>query len=220
MTGIDEGKQNMKNHILTLFKPLALSVIAIAFIAFGQNVARADEVTVTGSTTGTVTGVPQLTFAGNSFTGTTALGIGSLSGANRLGTFTLQTGPLQAVSGTFQLNITFTQPAGINGGQNTSYTATVIGSVSPNVDQGGVNITFNQPAGGTVFTFNNGTSTGTFTLTIANLFVQNGSTANLTAGFTGQQRAVVPEPATLLLLGTGLSGAAAGIRRRRRAAQK
>ncbi|HKG13778.1 MAG TPA: PEP-CTERM sorting domain-containing protein [Pyrinomonadaceae bacterium] len=209
----------MTNRILAMVKPLALSVFAVAFFTLAQGVARADEVTLTGTTSGTVTGVPQLTFVGNAFTGSTELGVGSLSGANRLGTFTLGlSNPSQLVAGSFTLDITFTAPAGINGGQLTSYTATVTGSVAPAPNEGGVFITFNQPAGGTVFTFSDGTTTGSFTLTLANLFVQSGQTANLTAGFTGSQ-STVPEPATMILLGTGISGVAAVVRRRRKTAK-
>jgi hypothetical protein len=209
----------MTNRILAMVKPLALSLFAIAFFAIAQGVARADEVTISGSTTGAVTGVSQLTFTGNTFTGTTSLGNGSLSGANSLGTFFLSTSSSQTLSGSFTLNVTFTAPAGITGGQGTTYTATITGSVSPNIDQGGVNITFNNPT--QTFTFSNGATSGTFTLTVANVFVQSGRSAQLTAGITGaKQTATVPEPATLLLLGTGLSGVAAGIRHRRKAAGK
>lgn len=208
----------MKNFSTT-FKPLALSIALFAIFTATQGVARADEVTIVGSTTGTVTGAPLLTFTGNTFTGTTALGVGALSGANRLGTFSLDRGPLQAVNGSFTLQITFTMPAGINGGQSTTYTATIQGSVSPNRDQGGVNIQFNQPPGGTVFTFNNGTSSGTFTLILNDVFVQTGRNADLQAGIRGSQTAAIPEPATMVLLGTGLAGAAASIRKRRKATQ-
>jgi PEP-CTERM motif-containing protein len=208
----------MKSHMTTLLKSFAIAIALVGVLTLGHGEARADEVTISGSTTGVVTGVPQLTFAGNPFfTNTTALGIGALSGANNLGTFSLSTAPLQSVAGTFTLNVTFTSPTGIAGGQGTTYTAVITGSVSPNVNQGGVNINFNNTP--VVFTFNDGTNTGSFSLAVADLFVESGNQANVTAGTTGQQ-APIPEPATLLLLGTGLTGIAAKLRKRRKALKK
>jgi hypothetical protein len=204
----------MRSHRTTLLKSLSIAFALLGVLVLAQGQARADEVTISGSTTGFVTGVPQLTFAGNPFfTNTTALGTGALSGANNLGTFSLSTDPLNPVAGAFTLNVTFTSPTGIAGGQGTTYTAVISGSVAPNLNQGGVNINFdtNSPV---VFTFDNGTTSGTFSVAVADLFVESGNQANVTAGTTGQQNAI-PEPATLLLLGTGLTGVAAKLRKRR-----
>ena len=208
----------MKSHRTTLLKSFAVAIALVGVLVLGHGEARADEVTISGFTTGAITGVPQLSFTGNpSFTNTTFLGIGALSGANNLGTFFLSAAPGQLVSGSFTLNVTFTTPTGIAGGQGTTYTAIITGSVSPNANQGGVNVNFdNTPV---VFTFSNGTTSGSFSVAVADLFVETGQSATLTAGTTGQQNAI-PEPATLLLLGTGLTGIAAKMRKRRKASNE
>ncbi len=207
----------MKTTISALIRSVLLGLAVLIIVGAGHSSAKADEVTIAGSTAGTVTGIPQLTFTGNSFTGTTAFGVGSLSGVNSLGTFFLTTDSLQPLAGMFTLNITFTAPTGINGGQGATYTATILGSVSPNVNQGGVNVHFASPTQS--FSFTNAGAAGSFSLTVPDLFVQSGQSAILTAGFTGQQ-SPIPEPATLILLGTGLTGIAAKLRQMKRARAK
>lgn len=204
-----------KFSIRTAGRSLFLSLIAITFLAFGQSSARADEVTISGSTTGTVTGIARLTFTGSpNFTVTTTQGVGTLIGLNNnLGTFTLSIaglGQAQSVAGSFTVNITFTAPAGIAGGQSLSFNANLTGNILPFSGFEGVLIDFNNTP--VTFTFNDGVNSGSFTLALADMLVPSGdSGAQITARITGSQTAI-PEPATLFLLTTGLIGVAAGAR--------
>ena len=206
-----------KFSIRTAGRSLFLCLTAVAFLTLAQGEARADEVTIAGSTTGSFTGTTTgLTFVGNSFSVTTENGFAALSGTDRLGTFHQDpnAGPL---SGTFTLNITFTLPAGIAGGPGATYTATVTGSVGAD-DEGGALIVFDNATRSQTFTFSNGEATGSFTLTLPDFVpVTSGDFAALQGQIQGAQQTPIPEPATMLLLGTGIAGVAARMRRRRKA---
>jgi hypothetical protein len=182
-----------------------------------------------------------LTYQNSQFQGITANGFLAFGGnpvtppgqgTNNFGSFFLDpTIPATYDGNTFRLRITFTAPEGI-ADPSRVFNADIIGTVRSD-ESGGVRIDFGQTANqGLVFTFNDlnceqnplpahapagqqvTCGNGTLRLRLNDLSINPGQTVSITGDITAQQQPI-PEPATLILLGSGLSGIAA-LRRRRR----
>lgn len=239
----------MTNRLFAMVKPLALSILAIAFLALSAGEARADEVFIAGGTNGcfgagctpgasaTYLG---LTYSNSTFAGTTANGFRGLGGnpnpganVNNLGSFSLSTAPNVYNGQTFTLQVTFLAPQGIAGSNQATFTATLTGTVRSD-NQGGVFLDFNNtpqtftfadpncepdPTGG-VPGQQTTCGSGSFNFNVNDVAIDPGQTVALTGQITGAQQSTIPEPMTMVLLGTGLAGVAAKVRRRKKDANK
>ena len=197
-------------------KRVLLTLLSLAILCIGSAATVRADVIIAGSTSGCfgpncspehATSVIDLTFSGGCF------GCAAPTGIIQIGTFTLGSLPADYTGQTFTLLINFAGPTFPN---PATFTATLTGSVdaggdgsllihfmdSPrifaSIDFGECSFCSNRPA--------------SFIFHINDLNLRPGENAIVTAN-----AGVIPEPATIFLLGTSLMGAAGWSLKRRKA---
>jgi hypothetical protein len=208
--------------IAPTIKLIAASVMLMAAFAVTAN---ADVINVTGSSQGnfnggttasnvglgsSILGGPALEFQGQGFTTPVTTGLPAVQVT--VGAFDLHTFSAFNFGGdTFNLVVTFTAPPGAPGGPQT-FTATLSGTVQILAFNDAISIDFNNTP--QVFSYTGGTFSFSV-LDIPELKETDGFVA-LRANISATAVAQTAEPVSMILLGSGLTGVAAGLRWRRK----
>jgi len=175
---------------------LSSTVMLAAILVLGVGRAKADEITVGGTTASNApTGI---TFTAGSFNGTTSLGF---AGFSNLGSYTLSSSAGNYTNNVIDLTVTFTVPTGISGGASSIFVANLFGNVNTNA-QGGVTIVFTNPTQN--FNFSNASGTGSFSFTVNPVSLNPGGTTAVSGFVSGGSIIPAAEPSGALLLGAGL----------------
>jgi len=199
-------------------------ILALGLLTTVAGLATADEVRLAGSTLGSFNGGPfvptqtilGLTYVSSTFDNTTVGGLLDFGGNpspgvdfNNMGSFTLTNMDAVYTGQSFDLQVIFTAPTPLNGGQSAIFTDLIRGTVKGGL--GGVFVDFeNEPK---TFTWANETSTGSFTMFVNDVSIAPGQSASVTAHVEGSQQPV-PEPTVI----AGLACGALGLLRRRKKA--
>ena len=214
----------------------AALVLGLATAVAGSSTAREAEVPfVIGSTglfnapdpdsvigTRTVDSLNGLTFRAHDFPyfgGTTVDGALPF----QLGTFSLDDRPAASTGDSFTLGLLFYTPLGITGSRAVDNSATATAGVAGGIGAAGsgVAIDFDNAPMRFGFLFRQGSepsfASGTFAVVLDDVFVPLGGSAPIRGSIVEASQqfiTAIPEPAPVLLLGTGLSVVLARLRRR------
>jgi hypothetical protein len=202
---------------------IRIGMVALAVGVVG--IVSADEVRVAGSTQGqfdaqafaNTNSLLDLVYSNSTFDNTTVGNAMDLGGDptpgtnfNNLGSFTLGNTNNFYNGHTFKLQVTFTAPSTIVGGNQAVFTDTVSGTVSNGL--GGVFIDFdNTPQ---TFNFSNAQANGSFTFFVNDLSIAPSGSASLTGHITGRQTSV-PEASSIAGVMAGMLGLSGLLRKRK-----